>query len=87
MLRSRIPFPPTKVFKDRKKEALKKACRGRQTKSSSFFALAFAEFKKVLAPESVFFCNICRTPTIEQTEKKEHNARQNVESSNGVKRD
>ena len=85
MLRSRIPFPPTKVFKDRKKEALKKACRGRQRKSSSFFALAFAEFKKVLAPESVFLQHLSDTHN-RANRKKEHNARQNVEPPNGYKR-
>ncbi len=26
-IRSRIPFPPTRVFKDRKKEGRKNACR------------------------------------------------------------
>ena len=34
--RSRIPFPPTKVFKDRRKEASKKACRGRLNEPSFF---------------------------------------------------
>ena len=28
-IRSRIPFPPTRVFKDRKKESRKRACRGK----------------------------------------------------------
>lgn len=37
VLRSRIPFPPTKVFKDRRKEASKKACRGRLNEPSFFF--------------------------------------------------
>jgi len=36
VLRSRIPFPPTKVFKDRRKEASKKACRGRLNEPSFF---------------------------------------------------
>ena len=35
-IRSRIPFPPTRVFKDRKKESRKRACRGK-LKSFPFF--------------------------------------------------
>lgn len=40
-IRSRIPFPPTRVFKDRKKESRKRACRGK-LKSFPFF-LAVSE--------------------------------------------
>ena len=41
IIRSRVPFPPTKVFADKKKEQKRKACRGKSDDGVSSFCLSF----------------------------------------------
>lgn len=43
-LRSRIPFPPTRVFTDRKKQSNKTQCRGKRDLLSPYFYLSMSTF-------------------------------------------
>ena len=48
-IRSRIPFPPTRVFADRKKEQKRRACRGKQNQFSPFcFFISMLQNENVL---------------------------------------